>query len=492
MNGKKKQAHQKPGVESAPPSQDICNAPIPYDESKAKDKFWKPDPADEILPKRKGFLSDCVYRHRGKEVTTLFTVWSTLFTLSSAIKREAWLRFGDKRLFTNFYCILIGPAGIAHKTEAIDDAANVLEGFRQFIEDPQFKFMKALNIVADKASPESLLEALDPRQKEPRGTQGFWFKDKDGEKIISPITGRPMWYGKTAEAVIIAHEFSTFAGQQKYNTGLTDNLLALYECNRPFTWRTVKRNKVVLKNLHTTLIAGTTLTAFRNSLSENVRTDGFLSRSVIVYCPKTPGRRFSRPRIVPEAPNEKELQKRLAWIAEHAVGEFDLSPKADAYYDRWYCRWRDELEEDGQFQGLKSRFHILILKIALLLRLQRYETASKLVDLQDVKDAILIVRRTWFEALPIMRGFEDSTSKPFIGRLEEYIRTRGEVDRLKLQRQGKFSAAEIREGLTLLSDEGKIEIWKDKVKKDYPSSNGKEMYKWCGERWLGSEGLEDE
>ena len=443
------------------------------------------------MPKRKGFISDCVFRHRGKEVTTLFTVWSTLFILSSAIKREAWLRFGDKRLFTNFYCILVGPAGIAHKTEAIDDATIILEGFHQYVENPEFKFMKTMNLIEDKASPESLLEALDPRQKEPRGVQGFYFKDAKGERIINPATGRPMWYSKTAEAAIIAHEFSTFAGQQRYNTGLTDNLLALYECGRAFTWRTVKRKKIVLKNLHTTLIAGTTLTSFRSSLSENVRTDGFLSRTVIVYCPKTEGRRFPRPRIVTEAPDNKTLQQRLAWIAEHGVGEFDLTPEADKYYSTWYCKWRDQLEDDTQFQGLKSRIHVLVLKIALLLRLQRYENDARLIDLQDVKDAILLVQKTWFESLPIMRGFEDTTSKPFIGRLEEYIRSRGEVERIKLQRQGKFSAKELQEGLTMFCEEGKIEIWKGTTTKSYPTSDTKERYRWIGERWLGSEGLEE-
>jgi hypothetical protein len=135
--------------------------------------------------------------------------------------------------------------------------------------------------------------------------------------------------------------------------------------------------------------------------------------------------------------------------------------------------------------------HILILKVALLLRLQRYEDGPRVVDLQDVKEAIRIIKRTWFESLPIMRGFEDSTTKPFIGRIEEYVRTHGEVDRLKLQRQGKFSATELREGLTMLSDEGKIEIWKGDEKKAYPSSEGKEKYKWCGERWLGTEDLDE-
>ena len=468
------------------------SCPKPYDESKASDHFWKADSGDELLPKRKGFITDCVFRHRGKQVSVLFTVWTTLFVLSSAIKREAWLRFGGKKLYTNHYYILVGPAGIAHKTEAINDATGILEGFGDFIENPEFKIMKALNIVADKASPEAILEAFQSKHKPPRGVQGFWFKDAKGQRIINPATQRPMWYSKTSEVAIIAHEFTTLAGQQNYNKGLIDNLLALYDCERPFTWRTVKRGRpIVFKNLHTTLIAGATLTAFRESLSENVRSAGFLSRSVVVYCPSTPGRRFPRPKVVEEAPQEKELQQRLAWIAEHAVGEFDLTPDADAYYGKWYCKWWDDLESDTQFQGLRSRIHVLVLKIALLLRAQRYELGPKLIDIQDVKDAILLIKKTWFEALPVMRGFENPNAKPFIGRMEEYIRTRSEVDRLKLFRQGKFNAVEIREGITMLCEEGKVEIWKGKESRSYPSSDGKEVYRWCGERWLGSAGMED-
>ena len=416
-------------------------------------------------------------------------MWTSLFTLSSAIKREAWLRFGGKRLFTNFYCILIGPAGIAHKTEAINDALSVLEGFGQFVENPEFKIMKAMNIIADKASPESLLEALHPRNKEPKGVAGFWFKNAQGERIINTETGRPMWYSKTSEASIVASEFATLAGMERYNATQTVNLLALYDCERPFVWRTVKRGKpVVFKNLHTTLLAGATVESFRSSLSENIKSAGFLSRSVLVYCPSTPTRRFSRPRIVEEGPSDKELQRRLAWITEHVVGEFDLSPEADRYYDKWYNKWWDELESDTQFQGIKSRVHVLVLKVALLLRAQRYEDGPRLVDLQDIKDAIMLIRKTWFDSLPIMRGFEDSNVKPFIGRMEEYIRNRTEVDRLKLMRQGKFSAQEVREGISMLHEEGKVEISRDGEAREYPTSDGKEVYRWCGERWLGSQG----
>jgi hypothetical protein len=486
MSGKPSKPKSNPKPRSSDPS-----APTPYDESMTKHPFWKPEKNDEILPKRKGFITDCVYRHRGKEITTLFTVWSTLFVLSSVIKREAWVRFGAKRLWTNFFCILVGPAGIAHKTEAIDDATKLLEGFSKFINDEDFKVMKTINIVADKATPEGLLEALQPRFKEPRGAQGFFFKDAQGNPRIDPVTGRRMFYAKTAEAAIIAHEFATLAGRQKYNTGLTDNLLALYDCDRGFSYRKTNNKRVSLKNLHTTLIAGTTLTSFRDSVSDGTRSDGFLSRTVIVYCPTREGRRFSRPRVVPGAPNEEELCKRLEWISEHAIGEYDLSKEANRFYDRWYNRWCDEIESDMQYQGLKSRFSVMVLKLALLLRVQRYDSRDRIIDTQDIKDAILLLKKTWFEALPMVRGLDNNDEKPFIGRLEEYIRLRSEVDRIKLQRQGKFTAAELREGLAMLADEGKIEIYLDNQSKAYPSSNTKEKYRWCGERWLGAASEEE-
>ncbi len=487
----------KSGKKSArPPEKDPATgckngAPKAYDETAIKDRFWQPDPCDEILPKRLGFLTDCVLRHRGKEITTLFTLWSTLFVLSSAVKRQAWLRFGTKRLYTNFYYILVGPAGIAHKTEAINDAVRLLKGFGKYLEGHEWKIMKTINVVADKASPEALLEAIHPRNKEPLNVRGFFFRDKDGGYKRDPKTGNRLWYSKTAEAAIVAHEFATFAGNQRYNVGLTDNLLALYECDEPFSWRTVKRKQVVLRDLHTTLIAGTTLGAFRTSITDSVRTDGFLSRSIIVYCPKTPGRRFSRPRVVEGAPSEEELQKRLAWISENAVGEYDLSPEANAYYDNWYTHWREDIENDSQFQGMRSRLNILILKVALLLRLQRYDPSSMLVDEQDIKEAILIVQRTWFEALPIMRGFEGKDDKPFIGRMEGYIRERGTVPRLKLLRQGHFTSAEVREGINMLSEEGKVEITLGDTIRSYASSDSNEVYRWIGEKWLGRSALDE-
>jgi hypothetical protein len=194
---------------------------------------------------------------------------------------------------------------------------------------------------------------------------------------------------------------------------------------------------------------------------------------------------------VPGAPNEEELCKRLEWISEHAIGEYDLSKEANRFYDRWYNRWCDEIESDMQYQGLKSRFSVMVLKLALLLRVQRYDSRDRIIDTQDIKDAILLLKKTWFEALPMVRGLDNNDEKPFIGRLEEYIRLRSEVDRIKLQRQGKFTAAELREGLAMLADEGKIEIYLDNQSKAYPSSNTKEKYRWCGERWLGAASEEE-
>jgi hypothetical protein len=485
MSGSKKPRSAKPKIATRDP-----DAPIPYDDSPSEVYSWNRDPGDDVLPARKGFLTDCVFRHRGKEVTTLYTVWSTLLIMSSAIKREAWIKFGSKKLWTNFYCVLLGPAGVAHKGEAINDAIEILEKMSNYIEDEDLRFMKTINIVEDKTSPEALLDAMDPKSICKGGRKGFQHKDKDGNIRINPATGRGYWYMRTSETTIIASEFATLAGAQKYNTGLTDNLLRLYDCDRPFPWRTLKHKLILLKGLHTTLLAGTTLTHFRSSLAEGTKTDGFLSRTVIVNCPRTEGRCFSLPEIVPNAPTQNELAERLAWIATHSIGEYDLAPDAFKYYDSWYRKWKTELENDTQFQGIKSRMSVLVLKISLLYRIQRYDSRDRIIDLEDLKNAITLIKRTWFEALPVVRGF-DADVKPIIGRLEEYIRMRGSATRLQLMRQAKFSAQDLSDGLSILVDEGKIEVYWDKELRAAPSNNSKESYKWCGERWLGA-GLEED
>ncbi len=463
--------------------------PSPYDEGECSDRFWSSDPSDVLLPERKGFITDCVYRHRGREIPTLFTIWSTLFVLSSALKREVWLRFGEKPLYTNFYCILVGPPGIAHTTEAIDDALAILEGFRSHIENVEFAFMKTLNLVLDKSAPQDLLQALSPRSKrsmlpEPyKGTDGFYFKDKEGNLLLNPHTAAPMRYSLTAEAAIVSHEFSTLVCPGRDSTGMTDTLLALYDPQRPLAFK-AKRKEVVLERLHTTLLAGTTLAELRRVLSSSKRADSFLSSTIIVLCPTSPGRRFSRPRIVPGAPSEEELQRRLAWIVEHSVGQFDLSEEADAYYDQQYREWRDALEEDARYQALKGNFYILVLKVALLLRAQRYETGPKLVDIQDIKDAQRIVEATWKALEPIMRDFDGERAKSQLARLQKFIRSRGEVTRLVLLRNGHFKCRQLNEALAMLIAEGKIAVHGREGERSSPSAGTRETYTWIGERSL--------
>ena len=74
--------------------------PVPYDENAvpASRRAWVPDFHDQLIPKRKGFISDFVFHTRGIMTPTLASIWSALFVLQSAIKREAWLQWYPKPL----------------------------------------------------------------------------------------------------------------------------------------------------------------------------------------------------------------------------------------------------------------------------------------------------------------------------------------------------------------------------------------------------------
>ena len=77
--------------------------PVPYDEDQDPDQFWERDPSDGILPQTKGWMNDVVYYFRGREVAKLFMIWSSLFCIASAVKREAWINDADEQMFCNLY-----------------------------------------------------------------------------------------------------------------------------------------------------------------------------------------------------------------------------------------------------------------------------------------------------------------------------------------------------------------------------------------------------
>ena len=449
-------------------------APQPYDENKCSDKFWYKDPCDEYLPSQKGFITDLVYHLRGTEVPTMFSIWSAVWAISSIVKREAWVDWKITKLFPNFYIIILGPAGLGRKSTAISVSKKLLKNTNEKIVNKNMREIKKLNIIEDKTTPEGLLEAMEP------GSNGLMpavtLKDKNG-KPLKDKSGRILTYHRTGESSIISSELSSLLGKQKYNEHMIQLLLSLYD-QEEYQWRTAKRGLKTIPKLCTNLIAATTPSGFTDSIPEAAIGDGFLSRTIIAHQEDNP-RMFPMPIDVFGAPDFDELSGRLSWIGENTVGHHKLTPEAWDWYCHWYKNHKRKIKEDEGNQGVRSRLDIHLIKLALVMKAQRYSSEAHITR-ADLYDASKLLRGTMHGIDVALKSVSSDISKRFVAKLEGFIRKKGKITRKRCLQSTTLTATQLNAALDQLAQEGKIQIYRNGRKVDYMSKQSNEEYEWLG------------
>jgi len=421
---KKKQAE----VEKREQLEGYIEAPSPYNANDIDEQFrdWMPDYHDQLVPRRLSFLSDFVYHTRGIMTPTLACMWSALFLLQAAVKREAWVKWHPKPLYSNQYIIIIGPAGKVKKTTAVNDTGlPILRKFRGYIRDRNLYEMKQVTIIKDKATPEAMISAMLPEHKE---GGDYYLQNTDGS-FMEDEMGKAIRYVKTSEASIIVSELAVMLNKRSYADSMIENLLDLYDPHDDWEWRREGQGTKKLRHVCTSLIGGTTVDGFRSSIPHAAKGDGFLSRTVLVYVPATK-RIYPMPFLPRGAPNTEEMAKRLAWVAEHALGEYTLSEDALKIYRKWYMLFNKRMEDDPSLAGAISRMDINVLKTALLIRVARYDEDGQVIDAEDIIDSIRLVETT-YQAVPYLLGqLDDDMILAFVAKAEVFMSKKKRIDRM--------------------------------------------------------------
>ncbi len=446
---------------------------VPFDESKDPNVFWDPDPMDDVVPKQRGIISDMIYYTRGHEVASIFVVWAGLFALSSAVKREAWCKFADKKLFTNIYAIITSPPGIVKKNTAIDLAVNMLKNIDIEIKDKNIKKMKMGKPFTGKATPEALVTQMLPKNRPGRT---FTFVDEGGMPMYDS-KGRPIQYKVKSEMAVAQRELAQLFGKQTYMEGLINFFLDAYDSPDDLDILTQARGMETLSQVYLTFIGAIAPAALKGSLPEQITGDGFLSRCMVVY-QATTARLFSRPRIPEGAPTMKQLRQGLAWIMGNTFGEWDLSKDAEEWYDSWYRRFRKQLEIDGMFQGAKGRFPVILLKIATLFRWQRPDRSDNLIHLEDVVDAEHLLKQTFNVSMPMYKVLFNAEGTDTSLKVETYIEKKEQCSKADLLSKAHILAADAEVAIQQLWAEGKIVCTLDGVLQEEPTLRSKEVYVW--------------
>jgi hypothetical protein len=430
--------------------------------------FWAPDPFDAFLPKTPGFVNDFVLALRGQEVPVAFSLWCALVTLSTALKRETWLKWSEDHLFPNIYLVLVSPAGMAKKSAPINMGCACLQGMPDYFTDINVVVRKNVSIFRDKITGEAIVKFLSKKMR-PRHVNlvdGRGQPLRDAKSLIRTYT-------RSAEVLLVAPELGTMLSRARYNEDLITTLTKLYDTESAFENTTVGGGNKKLPDPFACLLGGTTPTALRDSIPKSAIDEGFLSRLVVCYQPKAASL-FHRPRAT-NIPR-KELSSRLAWLAQWTAGQWDLSDEADKFYESWYIRIHTHYDTLRFHPAQKSRFAIHVLKVALLFSAQRYsnhlEKKNRLIDLVAIKEAIRLVEATMELAVPLIEETEANPVQRLQIRILNYITERKKVTRKMLMQNAHLTASEATATISDLYQAGRIVC----LKGGAPSFDMNEVY----------------
>lgn len=433
----------------------------------SKYSWWEKEWTDweTILP-RGGFLEDFVLATKGTEAPTSFATWMALAVVATVLDRDAYLDLYPVRWFPNLYLILVAPPGVAKKSTVLNYGASLLRGLSAHLEDENLKYKKDVLVHTNRVTPEGLQDLLAPRPVAPSRRQ-----DLSG-----------VYVDKGSSLALFISELSTFLGRQSYNVGMVSKLTDLYESKDHDTDYTKKDGKQHLRNVYVNFVAATTPNDMDSVLPEEAFGGGLMSRTIVVY-EENPLRRRPLPIRINGGPTHDDLKEGLAWIAANAFGPYTLSQEAVAYYYLWYDRFKDNFQAQDTTRKLSmSRMDVLLLKVALLIRAQRYELGRQ-IEKTDLLKAEQLLNKTYGNNEEATKNVGATERGRIYYKVGEYIKKHGECTRRKvLTAFSRYtSSEELSSILDQLREAGNIEVWNDGAKRGEITRSSKELYVYTGE-----------
>jgi len=419
--------------------------------------FWEPHLIDREREARQdalvpvGFCSDLCLALKGIGTSTLFTLWAGLFAVSTALKRDAWISWYPSALLPNLYVILSAPPGLLKKTTVIDFVDRILSIYHLFCSSKRIAVRKKIHSLRGEITPEALYEKLESRE----------------EKYYDEETGMFKKETLHSQLAILVSELSSLLDAKAYKEGLITLLTSLYDGRALGNERETKTGGLKkLQDEYVTLLGGLTPEQMA-ALPEAALGGGFMSRTIVVH-EEHANRVYPVPLQIPGAPDITELAKRLAWIAENATGTYHLSENAYALYTHWYREFLERVLDpksgaSTDERNRKARMDTLLLRIALLVRAQRYEIGSE-IEAEDILLADRLLHSTFeankeaieqLSAASIQRKWSLETERTLY-----YIKRAGSIKRnILLQRMYKYATAkQVTEIVNQLKQMGCIRI----------------------------------
>lgn len=301
------------------------------------------------------WIDDVLDACEDAETPRNYLKWSCLVSIAAVSAPNVKLDMQYYTIRPNIYCILVGDSGIG-KNFPIDLAKDLV------------RLVDTTRVIDGRNSIQALIQELGRAETR---------------------KGKPMI--PDARALFGANEFANFCIEDPQAlTILTD----LYDNHR--MWKNTLKGSGVdfLKNVSVTLFGGAAPVHLKQVVPENAIGGGFLGRTIIVNEDKRAKfnsliNKKKRTRVL----DKEKLAKHLIEVSK-LEGDFEVEEQAQDWFDSWYIdlRKREEENKDRQEKigGLRQRFHVHVLKVAMLLSMA--ERLDKVLTQKHIEDSLEICK----------------------------------------------------------------------------------------------------
>lgn len=306
----------------------------------------------------------------GTEPPPIAHRWSYLTCLSAFLARKVWLPFGEGKINTNMFTMLVGEPG-ARKSTAIKQAARLFQdaGYDTF--------------AASKSSLEKFLMDLEGQPDVFEQPAGAGKSSRSKSRHVEIDLDMDLMDLDTAtedcsprHVLIAADEFNNFMGAGNINfLSILGELWDWDNDSKPFEYRLKNSRSVRIWQPTISILGGNTPDMFRLCFPEEALGQGYMSRQLLIQCDRTDVRI-----AFPEGSNDvlrAKLVENLKQIGK-LQGPMELAAKSRTMLEELYKTWQDM--EDQRFRSYSSRRYTHLLKLCVLLAANRMRLTIEPVD----------------------------------------------------------------------------------------------------------------
>lgn len=294
------------------------------------------------------------------EPPAVFHRWCAIAGIGAFLGRQYYLKHGNKKIYPNMYCKLIGSAG-TRKSTAIKE-------IKQIMQEAGYN-----TISAEKSTKEKFLLDLAGEDNElPTRVDDILDQNLFGSGTDSGCS----------EMFIAADEFNNFIGNG--NIEFLSLLGELWDFNGVYRNRIKNGKSVNIPNPTISILGGNTPTGLNLAFPVDIIGQGFFSRTLFIYGEKT------RPKITwPVETPATHLITYLQSIRGTVHGEARISDEVKGLIDRIYKL--ETRNDDTRFDTYYNRRLTHLFKLCLIVSAARCSTE---ITARDVIYANTILSHT--------------------------------------------------------------------------------------------------